>query len=542
MARAALDEKDARERGDGAAEEVAQVTIVAELKYPDTFVNRRVFQEPVLLAAALFAIFWAILRASVQSITIDEATTYLLFINGPLSNVWIASSNNHVLNTFLMWMTTHLFGTSGITVRAPALMGAVLYVSTCYFLCRSITNQFSLRLPLFICLTYNPFIFDFMVAARGYSLADAFFLAAIAVPVWHSTKGGLSLRTSCVLASLALGLSFTANFSFALVDLAVFLGIVAWAVRSRGGESVVRVVEYCTLPGLLIALLICGYTLAHWNRGEMWWGAHSLSETTRSLVKASLYQPDPGWAGSGLYTAMNFLKPLLLPVLGVLCLCQLVVTRIEGSWVVDDRGDERARWLGRFTAVLAGITVFAVVLHWLAFRFGKLPLPLGRTGLFLAPLCTLIAGVIAAAPARSIVSRWLRRGITAVFICLACYFLLCLRLTYFSEWEWNADVKEVFPVLARLNHTYGVTDVGSSWYYVSALNYYRVVSNRETFPQFTATLPDPVPGKSVYVMNEMFEPEFLKKEQLVVIYRGKSTSVVIAVKPGGPVPTTTIER
>jgi hypothetical protein len=45
-----------------------------------------------------------------------------------------------------------------------------------------------------------------MVAARGYGLADAFLLAAIAIPVWHRVKGRPTLATSCALASLALGL------------------------------------------------------------------------------------------------------------------------------------------------------------------------------------------------------------------------------------------------------------------------------------------------------------------------------------------------
>jgi hypothetical protein len=76
----------------------------------------------------------------VQSITLDEADTYFWFVAKPVGYVFYPFSNNHVLNTLLMWMTTHAFGTSIITVRAPALVGTILYISTCYFLCRSITN------------------------------------------------------------------------------------------------------------------------------------------------------------------------------------------------------------------------------------------------------------------------------------------------------------------------------------------------------------------------------------------------------------------
>lgn len=497
-----------------------------------TLVNRRVFEDLCLILAGAFAIFWAILRASVQAITLDEADTYFWFVARSAGYVFYPFSNNHVLNTLLMWMTTRAFGTSIITLRAPALLGAIVYVFTCYFLCRSITSQFRLQLCLFICLTYNPFICDFMVAARGYSLADAFLLAAIAVPVWHRVKGEPPLRECCIWASLGLGLSFTSNFSFAFADLAAYTGILSWAMRRREGESIKRVVEWCTLPGLFVALLICGYPLAHWRREDLWWGAHSFSEMTGSLVQSSLYQLDPGFRDSGLYWLMNFLKPALLPVLGVLCACQLVVTRLEGSWLRD----ASTRWLGRFAAALAGIVMLSMAMSWLAFRVDKLPLPLGRTGIYLVPLCTLIAGIMAAAPAQSAVSRWLSRAIASVLICLACYFLLCLRLTYFREYDFDADVKQVYSVLARLNHVYGVTEVGVAGFYLSPLNYYRVMSKGETFSEFTLVEPEKHYDKPVYVMHGVYEKSYLDREKLVVIYRGKTSGVVVAVKPDGVVP------
>ncbi len=502
-----------------------------------TLVNRRVFQEFVLLLAALFAIFWAILRACVQSLTIDEADTYLFFAARSVRDIWYPSSNNHVLNSLLIWLSTHLLGTSSITVRAPALLGAIGYVLICSFLCRNITSRFSLQLPLFICLTYNPLIFDFMVAARGYSMADAFLLAAIAVPVWRHAGNRPSLRTCCVLASVALGLSFTSNFSFAFVDLSAFTGILIWALGRREAESRWRVVEYCALPGLFVALLICGSPLAHWRRADLFYGAHSLGEMARSLVQPTLYRLDPRFEQSWVYEAMDFLRPLLLPLLGILCAGQIVAARIEGAWLRD----ARARWHGRLAAGVAGIAAASVLMHWLAFRFDDLPLPMGRTGIYLVPLSTLAAGIVAAAPARSLFSQWLRRAITAVFICLASYFLLCLRLTYFEEWKWDADVKDVYSVLAKYNRNYGVADMASSWYYVSSLNYYRTSSREAAIAEFRPTLPCPPEGREVYVLNGVFDRGCMDRQRLVIVYRGKSTDVVIAVKPDGPIPASLIE-
>jgi hypothetical protein len=487
-----------------------------------TPVNRRVFQELFLLLTALFAFSWAIIRACVQSITIDEADTYLMFASRSAGFIWYPSSNNHVLNSMLMWITTCLLGTSGITVRAPAILGTIVYICVCYFLCTFITAQFSLRLPLFICLTYNPFLFDFMVAGRGYSLALAFLLAAIAVPLWHREQEAPSLAKSCALASLLLGLSFSANFSFAFVDAAAFLAIAIWALR-RGG---VKILGACVLPGLLAALLICGYPVLHWHKRELWYGATSLGEMAQSIVQPSLFQLDPRFEKAGLYQVMSFLKPVILPLLGILCACQLLVTRVDGSWLRD----ARVRRLGRLGSVLAAIGAFAIFTHWMVFRLFGLLLPMGRTAIYLVPLCTLIAGIIAAVPAWSRAGVWLHRGLVAAFFTLACYFLLCLRLTYFEEWKWDAEVKDVYALLAKYNHLDGVTEVGCSWYYTSTLNFYRVASGRETIEEIRSG-EEPVPEKPVYVLHSVFDRKFIDREGLAIVYRGALTDIVVAVRP-----------
>lgn len=491
-------------------------------------VDRLVWQQSALIIAAGSAFALAIVRACLQSITVDEANTYFWWVRAYYP--WSPASNNHVLNSLLMWVSTHVFGTSVLAVRLPALIGAALYIFICYFLCRSITDRFSLQFPVFVCLIFNPLILDFMVAARGYGLANAFLLAAIAIPVWHHQTGSVSLRKSCALASLALGLSFLANFSFAFVDVAVFFALAVWALSRRGTDSKVRILGVCVLPGLFVALLIGSYPIIHMPREDLWIGTHSLREMWRSLIEASLYQLDPRFLGSQYYKALNSFKPRVLPYVGVFCICQLIASMADGSWLRES-SESRKRWLAWLTAALAAIVALAVFLHWIAFRFDNLPLPKARTGIFLLPLCTLIAAAIAASPARSLVSRWLRRGTTAAFFCAAFYSLLCLRVSYFEEYPWDQDVKDVYGVLAGLNHNNGVTDVAASWMYHSPLNFYRVASGKETFPEFTLAEEPPPSGKAVYILQAPYDQQFIAKEKLTVIYRGKSTEVVVAVKP-----------
>ncbi len=54
----------------------------------------------LLGSLSLFAMGWAIARAVIQSITMDEAFTYVMFVARP--SYWRGEANNHTLNTVLM--------------------------------------------------------------------------------------------------------------------------------------------------------------------------------------------------------------------------------------------------------------------------------------------------------------------------------------------------------------------------------------------------------------------------------------------------------
>jgi hypothetical protein len=484
-----------------------------------------VWQPWVLRGAAAFAFVWSVFRSIHQAITLDEADTYFWFVAPGAAGIWRAFPNNHTLNTLLIWIATHLFGLSAFTVRLPALLGAALYILVAYFLCRAIAGRFSLQVASFICVVYNPFILDFFAAARGYSLANAFLLAAIAVPVWHEETRCGSVAVPSALASAVAGLSFAANFSFAFVDFAALVAILIWAMRRRGGQSTLRIVTCCALPGLAISLLLCGYPVAHYPRGELWYGAGTLTETAKSLVDASYYElPGPL---KGL-KAVASMESWLLLGLGILCGCQLVLVSLNR----ESRSSAQARMALR----LGGILCLTVAAHYVAFRILRLPLPLSRTGIFFLPVCTLLAAALAAPPARPAISRLLGYAITAMFLCMAAHFLLCLRYTYFKEYRWDADVQAVYRVLERLNRTYGIDEFTASGTYRSPLSFCRSVAGGSAFRELLAYPEDLPAGKSVYILHEAYYRKFIDRYRLVVVWRGESTGVAVAVPPDGPVP------
>jgi hypothetical protein len=476
----------------------------------------------------LFAIVWAVARAAVQSITIDEAASYLGFAGPPWPAHWYPSTNNHVLNTILMRLIVDVFGLSQLAVRAPALIGAVIYIGAALWLVRFVARGQKLEWPLFVCLVFNPFVFDYLVAARGYSLAAGFLLCAIAVPAYFKIDGeALQTRTlvrACAFASCLVGLSFAANFSFAFVDAATMLLIFAWASLQTGWrfETVARLLAASLAPDCLINLAVSAPVLAGLHKEDFTYGANSLYETLHSIVSASLYELNPDIVNPWLNGSIANIRKFLFPLLGAAC-----ALRFALLWFEREPGESRLKRLGVF---LGGIFAITVALHWLAFRLFGLLLPRDRTGLFFVPVAMLIAGVLAAMPARSRSSAWSRNTLTSILCVLAAYSLLCLRLNYFKEWRYDADAKQVYSVLAYYNHNFGVQNPASSWMYVSSLNFYRKMSGHESFEEFRRS-DTPPPDRLIYVLFEPESHDFIEEQKLKVVYRGDFSPVVVAIRP-----------
>ena len=86
-----------------------------------------------LAAVAAFAL--VIARASIQSITIDEADTYLTFVGRMAPSHWSPGANNHPLNSVLMRIFVSVWGVHHLSVRGPVLIGAAVYIEAVRRLC-----------------------------------------------------------------------------------------------------------------------------------------------------------------------------------------------------------------------------------------------------------------------------------------------------------------------------------------------------------------------------------------------------------------------
>jgi len=458
---------------------------------------------------------WAISRAAIQSITIDEATTYNIFVFNRL--LFLPHANNHLLNTLLMYVCTKVLGLSQFTARLPALIGAALYITAAYRLCRLVSRPLILQVVLLVCLVYNPFIFDYLVAARGYGLALGFLMWAIVYSAgWHLHQRR-SLFFACAVSSTCAGLSIDSNFSFAFVNLVTMTAILlcAWYRRPK---QFYRVVNSCVIPGAVVTAFVSGYSFFyHWDPGQFnggfpMYGAHSLSETFGSIIESSLFQ-----------THFDFLKAMIFPLVGVSGLIWLVYLLFQRA-----PQTERTAWLVRFAVILAAILAVTTGIHLVIFYAFGLPLPKDRTAIFFFPLFMVAAGLLAAIPSSSLGGTYLRACFRGALVVMACYFLLCLRLNYFKQWYWDSDVDKAYSILSCLNRTHQITHVSSTWSYRGPLNFYQIA--KPTSIQMIDMKYDP-DTTQVYVVDTLHSPEALKNGNLRIFYRSPTTHLVLAAKP-----------
>ena len=453
---------------------------------------RRLSPRVLLGAAAIFAFSWVFARACVQSITIDEADTYLVWVARPDPSYWSPASNNHVLNSLLMRLFTSLFGLSHLTVRAPALIGAAIYIAASCLLCLRIAPRLRLALPLLVCLVYNPFVLDYLVAARGYSLALAFLMVMLAL----AARDPIGER-ECAIASACAALSFAANFAFAFVDAAALGSI--FVLACRGARKRLRLAWACIAPGLAVSIFLTIHAVLHFPKEQLWYGARTLGEMLRTVRESSLYRLNPQVVNPTLLEALELLTPWLVPAMLALA-----------AWQFRRRQPA-------YAYLLVGVLAAAICGHWIAFKLFHVLLPKDRTAIWIVPLVTLTVGFAAVN----------QRALTAMIGAMSLYFLLCMRLHNFKEWDWDADVQDVYSVLSRYNHANGIKDVASNWQYGSSLNFYRLQSGRESI----AEIPSPVDlqaGHEMYVLNYPFDEEFLRRQRLKVVYHGRTTDIVVA--------------
>lgn len=505
------------------------------------------------LALAIAVLSIIVVRIALQSITMDEGGMYVNWVNGGSGKPWDAHSNNHVLNSYLIWLLTHLFGLNNFSMRLPSFIGGVLYISAAYRFCTAFAGQLSLRLPLYGCFLLNPFVLDFFVAARGYGLAVGLFTTAVVTMCQLLLQRSIARRPLLVrvaLVSSCLALSFVANFSFAFacaVAFGLFLAIWTGEELSRPAEERIvqngqvgfylRLGAAALLPGMLLTLALAGWALLHWPKGQIVAGASSVSEAWNSFLELTFSNLNPRILSPFLMKTFRHWRKALPSILIALTFIQVCYILVRWRyWRYRPEANRRAL----VSAYLGGVVALTMVFHLLAFHYAGLLLPKDRTAIFFVPLCLMFVGAVAGFPHSDVLGRALRRATVLLLIVGSAFFIGCLRLHYFLLWRYDADVEPVYRKLVEIVGSGHSARVPAGYLYGSALDYYREYFHDNSFAQFALwDSPDHAPAthfptypldSSVYVLTFPQDEGFATKQHLRIVYRGPTSGVAIAVR------------
>lgn len=478
---------------------------------------------PLMLAAVL-TMCLVVSRAAIQSATLDEASSYLGYCALPWPSHWYPTSGNHVLNSLVCRLFNTVFGLSHLSFRSGAILGAALYLVAAYRLCVVFVKSSWIRWPLWFCLTLNPFILDYLVAARGYGLALGLLMTAVLAGA--RVIAGIATVRNCALASVCVALSFTASFPFAFPDLAIILLLWGWCLL-RHRNRVYALTAACFVPGLLVTIVVAGSVLHEWPKGQLYYGAHNVKEMWHSLVASSLFELNP-----------QVVNPLVRPVLTVIgqklpnAFYALSIALLLALAVRSYAAGSGNGILARFAKYLFGVLALSFTLYWLSHRLFHLLYPMERTGVFFVVLATLWFGMATALQPVSRLGSVIRMAAITALYAGAVYFAGCLRLTYFKEWKFDADVKTAFEVVLDQERKSGTHDLATSWEFSDSLKFYDLYYRHDPPFHYYDMIAGSAPlGKAIYLLNFEGYHDFIEKEKLVVLYHGEPSDTVVAIRP-----------
>ena len=191
-----------------------------ELSGPKSIFRRDSFIF-ILLSLCLCIYLW--LRAYYVPMVHDEIVTFYHYIHSanfiPYSAHWDA--NNHILNSFLSYISYRIFGANELSLRLPNLLAAFLYLFFCYKLSQEIKDR-KMRWLFIISLCFVHNFMEFFALNRGYGLSMALLIAS----VWHVKMFVKRRRIKyAVFSIIFIDLAFIANLT--LIVSALILSSIA---------------------------------------------------------------------------------------------------------------------------------------------------------------------------------------------------------------------------------------------------------------------------------------------------------------------------
>lgn len=418
-----------------------------------------------------------------------------LYIAGPVSAMFRHfDANHHFLNTLLMRLSAGVFGVSEWSLRLPALGGAALYFSAVYRLARrAFGDEWTFLLAVAL-LSLNPFVLDFMAAARGYGLGLALWMWALALLYEQLSEDDPQPRP-LALAGSALALAVTANLIFAAPAAALAGMTVYFLWTKKPPEAAKRkqkqqarkrpALSWFLAPMVAIAVLFLLLApVEDMKAAQFYTGVGSIAASLRSLARVSLEH-----SGSLLGQSLR-----------------------EQSWMNTWR-DVVAFGIGPAILITGAVT---------GVKRRDLLLTLASGSAVLSALALLLIHV-------ALVLVGLAKTVPVAPYALGLIFVLQFATEFntrkFLVWDYDADTRAIGQYIAAHRDTHApVTRVGGSWQLQESLQFYGY-QNQWTWMELTNR---PAPGMDFYALIPQDQAAVMQSLGLKEIYRGAISGSTLA--------------
>jgi len=441
--------------------------------------------EKICLAIAAAVFIYTCFRAALISISHDEALTFLIHSRGSFKDIlghtlWF-SSNNHLINTFLIKLCVGLFGNSEFVIRMPALLGHALYLSGMLMILKLFMNGVPLLLSYGLAVT-NPFLVDFFSCGRGYSLAVGFMIMGvyyifrgIVYPEEYRAKDD-------VIAVLMFTLSVLSHLAYLNVYLS-FVGVLLIQRMYAPKKFGIAVASVAVSAIILRSIYNTGViqrismSLFEWGGIRGFW-----TDTVSSLLNHVLYgQP---YSGSRLICWSS----RLIFAFYVISLAVVVYAILKRKLKQPEYG---------LLVWVTCLLFFIAVGMRMEFAFFKIKYAIGRAALYIIPIYVIMISLLLKT-AVFIARKWARRMVLGALYVLIFVVLVhnavCFNITHFYTWGFDAHTKEAMNIIRAAStdkiHSLRKVTIGINWIFEPATNYYIFKDNLYWINWTTRNGPD----------------------------------------------------
>ncbi len=462
------------------------------------------------IAAVLFALSRTALcgyRAARQSFTVDESTTFLVYVRGPWERIYQNyDPNNHILYSAVAKLFIRAFRVSEFTLRLPSVLAGFFLMLGIYWVLETAVSSRMIRWAALVTFSLNPLLLDLSVAARGYGMGLAFLVWAIY----------FSMRGRDLLAGVLLGLGVAANLTMAfpaaaLIACPLLLGEGNWEMRTR------RILTL-SIPGAAIAALICYPALRAAHTSQFYVGeptaSASLYELILTFIRGSVTRRGLFGTANGTHLIEHFFLPAVL--IFILTVSVRTFRRDPAS---------------RLTLIPAVVFVAALIELVGAHYLAGINYPVDRVGLYLF----LLLGLAWATAASQLPYMPLRAVHGALAGLLALQFITQFEVRYFQLWPFDLPAKEVARRIRKdsAGKAPNSVSVSATWYQTPALEFYRYYYRIAALKPVERREKTLLEGFDYYVLNVKDDEDVRKgsRARLDPLYFEPISGVLLAKEP-----------